>query len=241
LSFAQGVHGGLAPNPAHEAARLFELASKENCSNISDFFSGWQDPPSEEILTLVTKYKDFYESYARDISISGDFKPKCHPWLPGCYPAVDIIGLKGGYIQEGVKYSLPTAVLLKILIRTAYDQKTAEVLALLKQFFQVHLQQGYQISFPSEGASSDPILIDYKNSFVQHAAQIIAQVTRNEVAYFWSGGSLPLAKVFEEFKIVPLIIGFDLQEDNIHAASESIKLSQILKGFPTVKRLIMEL
>jgi len=55
---------------------------------------------------------------------------------------VDIIGLKGGYFQEGVKYSLLTAVLLKILIRTAYDQKTAEVLALLKQFFQAHLQQG---------------------------------------------------------------------------------------------------
>ena len=118
-------NGGLAPNPAHEAARLFELASKENFSNISDFFSGWQGHPSEEILTLVTKYKDFQESYARDISISGDFKPKCHPWLPGFYPAVDIIGLKGGYFQEGLKYSLPTAVLLKILIRTAYDQKTA--------------------------------------------------------------------------------------------------------------------
>jgi len=82
---------------------------------------------------------------------------------------------------------------------------------------------------------------DYKNSFVQHAAQIISQVTRNEVAYFWSGGSLPLAKVFGEFNIVPLIIRFDLQEDNIHAASESIKLSQMLKGFQTVKRLIMEL
>jgi hypothetical protein len=135
-------------------------------------------------LTPVTKYKDFQESYARDISISGDFKPKCHLWLPGFYPAVDIIGLKGGYIQEGVKYSLPTAVLVKILIRTAYDQKTAQVLALLKQFFQAHLQQGYQISFPSEGASSDPILIDYKNSFVQHSAQIIAQVTGSEVAYF---------------------------------------------------------
>jgi acetylornithine deacetylase/succinyl-diaminopimelate desuccinylase-like protein len=84
-------------------------------------------------------------------------------------------------------------------------------------------------------------LIDDKNSFVQHAAQIISQVTRNEVTYFWSGGSLPLAKVFGEFNIVPLIIRFGLQEDNIHAASESIKLSQMLKGFQTVKRLIMEL
>ena len=52
-------HRGLAPNPAHEAARLFELASKENFSNISDFFSGWQGPLSEDILTLVTNYKDF--------------------------------------------------------------------------------------------------------------------------------------------------------------------------------------
>jgi len=50
-----------------------------------------------------------------------------------------------------------------------------------------------------------------------------------------------LAQVFWEFNIVPLIIGFDLQEDNIHAANESIKVSQMRKGFQTVKRLIMEL
>lgn len=237
----QGVHGGLAPNPAHELFRIWSSACEHNFRNVEGFWEGWIGGPSQEALNLVASFQEFQDNYYKQIGAQANFKPPCHPWLIGFFPAVDVVGLEAGYTDEGIKPSIPPKASVKLSIRSAFNQSTIKVVQSLKNFLKSNLRQGYSVRTISEGASCDPYLISLDNPYIQKVADVIKGVTGNQVIFNWSGGSLPIVKTFGELGILPVVFGFGLPEDNIHAPNESFKLTQMLKGFNVVKNLVLEL
>jgi len=190
---------------------------------------------------LVSSYKEFCDEYYNQIGVEDQFTPSCHPWLIGFFPAVDVVGLKAGYTDAGIKSSIPPKALVKLSIRSAFNQSTIKTVESLKNFFKSNLRSGYSMRTISEGASCDPYLVSHDHPTIRTVAEIIKRVTGNKVIFNWSGGSLPIVKTLGELDILPIVFGFGLPDDNIHAPNESFKLSQMLKGFEVVKNIIMEL
>jgi acetylornithine deacetylase/succinyl-diaminopimelate desuccinylase-like protein len=51
----------------------------------------------------------------------------------------------------------------------------------------------------------------------------------------WEGASIPIvARLAEVAGAEPLLVGFGLEEDNIHAPNESFSLEQFYRGFSYV-------
>lgn len=229
-----GIHGGVAPNPIHAVAGMIaSLHDAEGKIAVPGFYDSVINP-SEEDLKLSESFpipEAFYHRLTGVLPVGGE-KGLSLPVRRGFRPTIEVNGITGGYQGSGSKTIIPSTASAKLSMRIVGGQKPEEVLELVTSYLKLKTPFGMNFRVVEQAAAGKALLLSSNTPVVKKAASVIKNITNQEPIYLWEGASIPIVSSLAEISgAVPILVGWGLDEDHIHAPNESFKISQFEKGF----------
>lgn len=229
-----GVHGGVAPNPAAALVKLLDSLHDENGRiSIPGFYDSVIEPTKQEI-ELAEKFEipeAMYKSLTGVLPFGGE-RGKSIALRRGFLPTIEINGLKSGHLDEGSKTIIPSLANAKLSIRLAYDQDPKDTLDLVIGYLKLQTPLGLEFSVVESCAAGRALRAPIESDAVKRATNSLKETTGVDPLFIWEGASIPvLVSLTEISGAVPVLVGFGLEEDSIHAPNESFKISQWEKGY----------
>lgn len=229
-----GSHGGMVKNPAMEMARLMSTIHDENGNILVEgFYEGVTDiAPEDRKLANAAPFSN--EEYKRQIGVAptggeADFTPVERK---GFRPTVEINGFHSGYGGPGHKTIIPSYAEAKLSCRLVGKQDPQHCLDALLAHLKQHAPSDLNMTFEDPTVGGPAILLSSTSPLIKEAASILETVTGQNPVYSWEGGSIPVvASLAKTAGAEPLLVGFGLEEDRIHAPNESFDINQFKLGF----------
>ncbi len=245
-SFGRDLHSGLygnkVANPANVVASIIG-AMKDPVTNevcIPGFYDGVRELDSKE-RELLEKNTTTDEQIKQDIQ--GKYVRSMRG-LPAflvskVLPSLDINGMIAGYTGEGPKTVIPRTATVKFSTRLVPDQTADRMEELIKTYIQNQMPK--DVDFSLKVLSKDePFYTDFRTKPVQQVAKILKDHFGNETIYNRSGGSIPVAEMFQRLFAKPVLItGFTLPDENLHAPNENIDAALFKEGITVLKKLFL--
>ena len=154
----------------------------------------------------------------------------------GIRPCLDVCGIWGGYTGAGSKTVLPSEAHAKISMRLVPDQRSAEITKLVARHLRKIVPKYVRVEV-TERKGGDGFLIPISSDAYQAAARAIGEVYGIEPVPARGGGSIAiLAEVQKILGIDPLLMGFGLERDTLHAPNESYLLKQFFGGMESIAK-----
>jgi len=229
-----GTHGGRAPNPATEMARLIATLHNPDGSVAVEGFYDKVRAPTDVERRLAMRSSATEETYRRQtgvLPVAGE-KRFSHVERAGFRPSVDVNGIQSGYGGKGVKTIIPAKAIAKLTIRVVPDQDPSECLAAVISHLEKHAPAGLTLAITEQGASGGALRLNVDSPVATMAAQIMSNLFSQETVMLWEGASVPIVADLSGISgAEPLLAGFGSEEDNIHAVNESFSLSQFRGGY----------
>ncbi len=229
-----GVHGGLAPNPATGMSRLLaSLHDERGGIAVEGYYDGIRRPSPADLEKARTADVDdySYSSMTGVLPVGGE-KGLSFAERRGFRPTIEINGITSGYQGDGHKTIIPSWARAKISSRIAGGQDPARCLDLLKKHLQKHTPEGLRLEISGDAVGAGALLLNSESRTIKKAANVLRELTGKEPVYLWEGASIPVVPALREASGgEPLLVGFGLEEDNIHAPNESFSLEQFEKCF----------
>lgn len=230
-----GVHGGLAPNAAQGVAQLAaSLFDAEGRVAIPGFYDGVL-PPSPRESQLAAAVPFDADAYRRQTGTTPDGGMRTRPPYErvGFLPSLDINGIHSGYGGSGMKTIIPATAELKLTARLVPGQDPAAVLDAISAHLFRNAPAGMRLTLADTGIGGPGFRLDPDAAAVRTAQGALSSLCPGQpVAFLWEGASIPIvARLAEVSGAKPLLVGFGLEADRIHAPDESFSLAQFKSGF----------
>lgn len=229
-----GMHGGVVKNPALELARL--LATLHNADG-SIAVKGYYDEVKEIDLAdraLANAFNLEDQPYKEEIGaapVGGEPKFSAVE-RRGFRPTIEVNGIHSGYGGPGTKTIIPAVAEVKLTSRLVEGQDPAKCLGMLVDHLKNHAPTSLQLDITEQGVGGPALLVSSKSKVIQRAKQVLENLAGREAAFTWTGGSIPVVSSLAQIsEAEPLLVGFGLEEDAIHAPNESFSLEQFEQGF----------
>lgn len=239
-----GVHGGLVKNPATEIARLVaslhdetgKVAVKGFYDNVKDI-----DPDDRALSNEFVISDDFYKGLIGVLPRGGESGFTASE-RRGFRPTVEVNGIFGGYQGQGSKTIIPSFAGVKISTRLVAGQDAKRILELVINHLKERAPKELTFEVTYSSVGGDALLLSSKSPVIQKAAPILQEIMGAKPIFLWEGASIPLVPALAEASgAEPLLVGFGLEEDNIHAPNESFALEQFKRGFLYVSMFLSQL
>jgi acetylornithine deacetylase/succinyl-diaminopimelate desuccinylase-like protein len=229
-----GVHGGLIRNPATEIARLVaSLHNQDGSIAVKDYYTQVATLDEQDrVLANQAPYE--LERYEQTVGIKpiGGESGYSVAERRGFRPTIEINGIHGGYGGEGGKTIIPSSATVKISSRLVKGQDPAWCIDAIIEHLHQRAPQEMQFTVVSRDIGGPAISLSSKTELVAIARQVLDQVSDGKTIFIWEGASIPIvAELAHSVGAEPLLVGFGLEEDCIHAPNESFSLQQFEKGF----------
>lgn len=239
-----GVHGGMVRNPAIEMARLLAtLHENDGRIAIAGYYDGVPeiDPADRALCNAMPLKLEDYEAQIGAPAAGGELR-----FTPlerrGFRPTVEVNGLVSGYTGAGGKTIIPSHATAKISLRTVAGQDPARCMQLAIDHLRSRTPIGLRFELVASGVGGAALRLSSKLPLVQRAKSVLDRVTPAGTIFIWEGASIPIvADLAEAAGAEPLIVGFGLEEDSIHAPNESFAIEQFRKGYVYVSELLADL
>ncbi len=229
-----GVHGGVAPNPAAGMCKLIASLHNDDGSIAVDGFYEDIVPVSDEDKELATKAEipaDVYKQKIGTLPVGGERE------LPfairrGLRPTLEINGVHSGYGGPGSKTIIPSESIARITCRTLVGQDGKKLLDCIEKHLREHTPAGLTLEVSDKRAEGAALSVSASSPTVLRARKALEDMNEGPVLCLWEGASIPIvADLALTAEAEPVLVGFGLEEDNIHAPNESFSLDQFRKGF----------
>ena len=231
-----GVYGGAVANPLNMLCKLVASLHDENGHiTIPGFYDKVQDLTPEERKNLNLAPFDL-EEYKKDLGIKEEWGEKGYTTLErtGVRPTLDLNGIWGGYQGEGSKTVLPSKANAKITIRLVPNQRPAEIGELFQKHFE-SIAPGYVTVKVTRGHGGEPVVTPTDSPAYKAAAKAIKTTFGKDPIPTRGGGSIPIVALFEKtLGLKTVLLGFGLDNDNIHSPNEKFDVANFYKGIETI-------
>jgi acetylornithine deacetylase/succinyl-diaminopimelate desuccinylase-like protein len=234
MDLHSGQHGGKAPNPATQMARLIAtLHDSEGKIAVKGFYHGVPEPTElERSLANAEPFDaNIYVESTGVPPVGGEtgFTP---PERAGFRPAIDINGIHSGYGGPGTKTIIPAEAVAKLSARLVAEQDPEDCLTALIQHLKEHAPEGLKLDIPEKGIGGPGVRLDPASPLAVRAAEVLRETAGKEPVFLWEGASIPVvAELAKTTGSEPLMVGFGLDEDRIHAPNESFAKDRFRQGF----------
>jgi acetylornithine deacetylase/succinyl-diaminopimelate desuccinylase-like protein len=157
-------------------------------------------------------------------------------------PTLDVNGMWSGYIGEGEKTVLPSFAAAKVSMRLVPDQDPEK----LGPLFEAHVKKlappGVTVKVVGT-RGSPPFLTDPDHPMLEAARRALARVWSKPAVMVREGGSIPVMTTFQHTHegLPSILVGFGLDDDQVHAPNEKFSLSSYYGGMRSVAYLYEEL
>ncbi|NOT33197.1 MAG: dipeptidase [Candidatus Eisenbacteria bacterium] len=156
-------------------------------------------------------------------------------------PTLDVNGMWSGYIGEGSKTVLPSFAAAKVSMRLVPDQDPVELFKRFEAYVKKLAPPGVTVKvLDLHGAQ--PWVTSYDDPMLQCARRALDRAWTKPAVMIREGGSIPVIASFQRiFGIPAILIGFGLDDDNVHAPNEKFSLTSFHGGTRSVAYLYEEI
>ena len=235
-----GSYGGAVQNPANALARIItELKSDDGSVRIPGFYDDVVPPTREErfeISCLPFEESEFQKVTGVPELVAGE------PGFSilectGIRPTLDVNGIWGGFTGEGSKTIIPAHAHAKVSCRLVPDQDGEKVFEQFRDYVKSIAPRGVRVEVQNLG-SARALRTDTNHPVAKAAARALEATFGTAPVYIRSGGSIPVAPMFESVLGLPVVmLGFTNPDDNAHAPNETMVLLNYETGLRTITRL----
>ncbi|MEL6896099.1 MAG: dipeptidase [Planctomycetota bacterium] len=145
-------------------------------------------------------------------------------------PTFDVNGITCGHQGEGVKTIVPAKASAKFSFRIVAIQDPEKITAGIQAFLDVNTPPGVTVQLlPDHGAGA--MLANVESPFVAAAKQAIQHAFGVAPVMIREGGSIPiLGDMQRELDADCLLLGWGLDDDNLHSPNEKFRLADYQRG-----------
>jgi acetylornithine deacetylase/succinyl-diaminopimelate desuccinylase-like protein len=156
-------------------------------------------------------------------------------------PTLDVNGMWSGYIGEGSKTVLPSFAAAKVSMRLVPDQDAHDIFRRFEAYVKKLAPAGVTVrALDLHGAQ--PWITDPGHPMLEAAKRALERAWTRPPVMIREGGSIPVMAVFEETHHLPsILMGFGLDDDQVHSPNEKFSLSSFHGGTKSVAYLYEEL
>ncbi len=236
LDLHSGVYGGGIANPVNTLARLLARLQDDDGHVLIPGFYDRVRPLDASERAMIAAFPFDEREWLRRIDVAQAWGEPEFSLLEriGARPTLDINGIVGGYTGDGGKTIIPSKAQAKLSMRLVPEQDPAEILALAQHYIAQLTPPQVRLEMASLGAASAS-LADYTIPAMQAAIQACETVFGRKPVFKREGGSLPVVATLQaELGLHPLMLGFGLPHDRIHAPNERFYLPNFYRGMETV-------
>jgi acetylornithine deacetylase/succinyl-diaminopimelate desuccinylase-like protein len=231
-----GVYGGAVANPINILCKMIaSLHDENNHITIPEFYDKVDNLSDAEKAALNNAPFDLQE-YKDELGVADVWGEKGYSTLErtGTRPTLDVNGIWGGYTGEGAKTVLPSKAFAKISMRLVPHQNSDEIAAIFQQHFESIAPASVKVKVtPHHGG--EPVVTPTDSKAYQAAAKAIQTTFGKEPIPTRGGGSIPIIALFEKILgLKTVLMGFGLDNDNIHSPNEKYDVANYFKGIETI-------
>jgi acetylornithine deacetylase/succinyl-diaminopimelate desuccinylase-like protein len=236
-----GTFGGGVANPANALATIIARLRDADTGKIQiDGFYDDVRPLEAWERTEFARLPHDEAAYRAGLGIAETFGEEGYTTLERVWarPTCDVNGIFGGYQGAGAKTVLPSWAGAKVSMRLVPDQETAKIAQLFTDYVHKVAPRGVKVEVLNlHGA--DPVLIDVQGPLVDAALRALEATWGRPPVRVREGGSIPIVGTFSRVLKVPVaLMGFGLNDDNLHSPNEKFDIPHFYNGIRTIARLL---
>ena len=243
IDLHSGLFGGAVPNPLQIMSKLISgLHSTDGKVNIPNFYEGVEET-SLDLLSEWEKLNFSEIEFLEKLGLSNPVGESGFSTLEKLWnrPTCEINGLWGGYIEEGFKTVIPSKAHAKISFRLVGHQNPEKIRKEFRRKLTQELPSDFHITF-SNHQGSKATQFSLKSQIMAEAKEALTNEWGKEAVFVGGGGSIPIVKHFKEIlDMETLLIGFSLDDDQIHSPNEKYNLTSFHKGSRSWVRILNKL
>ncbi len=235
-----GIFGGGAQNPIRVLTRILGGLFDDNGGiTIPGFYDGVKDLPPD-ILAQWKGLNLSAESFLKPIGLSVPAGEKDRLLIEqiSSRPTCDINGIVGGYTGEGSKTVIPAEASAKVSFRLVEGQEPAKIRKAFRDFVTSRLPADCSAEF-LDHAGAPAIALDWGMKPLAAAKRALSDEWGKDALMIGSGASIPIVADFKKtLGLDTVLIGFGLEDDNIHSPNEKYDLKSFHKGIRSWARIL---
>ena len=156
-------------------------------------------------------------------------------------PTLDVNGMWSGYTGEGSKTILPSFAAAKLSMRLVPDQDGPEVFRSFEAYVKRLASPGVTVKV-IDLHSAPPFLIAPDHPMLEAARRALRRAWEKPAVMIREGGSIPVMATLQETHGSPsILMGFGLDDDQVHSPNEKFSLTSFHGGTKSVAYLYEEL
>jgi acetylornithine deacetylase/succinyl-diaminopimelate desuccinylase-like protein len=240
IDLHSGSFGGAVQNPANALARIItELKANDGTVRVPGFYDDVIPPTKQERFEISCLPFD-EAAYQEIVGV-----PALVPGEPGytllecsgIRPTLDVNGIWGGFTGEGSKTIIPAHAHAKVSCRLVPDQDGEKLFKAFRDYVLSVAPKGVTVSVQNLGTAR-PLRTNTEHPVAKAAARALKATFGADPVFIRSGGSIPVAPMFETLLGLPVVmLGFTNPDDNAHAPNETMVLLNYETGIRTITRL----
>jgi acetylornithine deacetylase/succinyl-diaminopimelate desuccinylase-like protein len=235
-----GGFGGAVQNPANALAKIIAALKADDGTVLVPGFYDDVVPASKqerfELSCLPFDEEAFRTQTGVTALVAGEPGFSVLECM-GIRPTLDVNGIWGGFTGEGSKTIIPAHAHAKVSCRLVPDQDGDKLFEAFRDFVLEVAPKGVTVSVENLGTAK-PLRMDPEHPVARAAARALEATFGQAPVYIRSGGSIPVAALFDSVLGLPVVmLGFTNPDDNAHAPNETMVLLNYETGLRTISQL----
>ena len=153
-------------------------------------------------------------------------------------PTCEINGIIGGYTGEGSKTVIPAEASAKVSFRLVEGQNPDRIRKAFRDYVKSLLPGDCSAEF-IDHSNAPAIALDWNMKPLAAAKRALTEEWGKEAVLMGSGASIPIVADFKRtLGLDTVLVGFGLDDDNIHSPNEKYDLKSFHKGIRSWARIL---
>jgi acetylornithine deacetylase/succinyl-diaminopimelate desuccinylase-like protein len=124
-------------------------------------------------------------------------------------------------------------------MRLVAGQEPKRILEIVQSYITQNLPEGIRAEFVGREVGGAALILRSDSSVLELARKVSHEVFNVAPSCLWEGASIPIIpQLAKAAGAEPLLVGFGMDEDNIHSPNESFSLTQFEEGFKFISGLL---
>ncbi|TYC52272.1 dipeptidase [Rhodobacterales bacterium] len=238
-----GLYGGSARNPNHIVAEIIAGLHDENGKvTLPGFYDGVIEVP-DNVKAVWDNLGFSVERFLGEVGLKEPRGEKDRTALEHIWtrPTVEVNGMWGGYQGAGSKTVIPAEAHAKFTFRLVGDQNPDKIQEAFRAYVRSKIPADCTVDFIAK-EGSPALRIDFEKPAVEKGKKALQDEWGTEAALIGMGGSIPIVGDFKRMLgMDSLLIGYGLEDDQIHSPNEKYNLTSFHKGIRSWARVLSEL
>lgn len=235
-----GMFGGPAANPIRILSKILSGLHDDNGKvTIPDFYEG-VDPLPAQVKQQWDSLNFDEQAFLGAVDLSVNAGEKGYTALEHLWsrPTCEFNGIEGGYTGEGFKTVLPAKASAKVSFRLTGNQDPFKIRENFRAYVKAQLPDDCSVEFEDHGASPATTM-SIANSAFENSRHALTEEWNHDAVYAGCGGSIPVVGYFSELlNMESLLVGFGLDDDQIHSPNEKYSTKSFHKGIRSWARIL---